>query len=261
MELQDQEHGGKLINRQTGLLSEFVDINRVEAQVFAQFTIVIINCVQHMFSQRPELSDDICGGFYELGSLSNQFVTATGQWIMDGSGQGEHLASLFGGESRRYQRTAAAGGLNDQGAEAKATYQAISFGEVPSLGRRAERIFAHERAAIDDRVGQLAIASRVNAVNAIADKRDGLATRVERALMRSSVDALRKSACYAKAVAGEVSCEIARVAHAAFGRVTTSDNRKRRQVQGLDIAIDVQHERWPLYLGEYFRVTVVAPRD
>jgi hypothetical protein len=43
MELQDQKHGGKLIDRQSGLFLKLVDADGIVAEEFSEFVVVFID--------------------------------------------------------------------------------------------------------------------------------------------------------------------------------------------------------------------------
>ena len=49
MELQDQKHGGKLVDRQSRSFFEFVNTHRVVAEDSAQFGVVVIGLVGRSF--------------------------------------------------------------------------------------------------------------------------------------------------------------------------------------------------------------------
>ncbi len=52
MELQDQKHGGKLIDRQSGLFFELIDADRVVTEDFAQLVIVVIAKIRWRIANR-----------------------------------------------------------------------------------------------------------------------------------------------------------------------------------------------------------------
>ena len=67
--------------------------------------------------------------------------------IMDRTRQGENLSALLRSQTCRDEGAAAARGLNDNGAQAQPTDEAIAFGEVPLIRRGAERVLADKSSA------------------------------------------------------------------------------------------------------------------
>ena len=192
-----------------------------------------------------ELGKNIASCFDKFGTLLNESVAAAGQWIMDRTGEREYLAALLGGESRCNQRAAAASRFDHQRSEAQAADQPVALGKVPTFGRCTQRVFTHQRPVSRDGVCEIAVDSRVHAVDAGAEKCDRLTARIECALVCGSVDTLSQSANDGEAAAGQVLREVVCVAAAAFCRVATTNNSQGGQVQGIDIAINVKNQGWP----------------
>ena len=140
----------------------------------------------------------------QLGALSNQFVAAPREWIMDRTWQRKYLSALLGSEARSDQRTAAACGLNHQRAERKAADQSISLREMPPIGRCSERVLADQRARRRDLVGEIVILCRVHTVDAMAKECDGPAVGIQCASMRGGIDALCEAADDCVAAARQV---------------------------------------------------------
>ena len=70
--------------------------------------------------QRGQHLDDFRSMLHQPRTIADQTVATVRERIMDGTGQGEHLATLLGGQPRRDQRTRTQAGLDHQGAQRQA---------------------------------------------------------------------------------------------------------------------------------------------
>ena len=80
--------------------------------------------------ERAQLRENVVGRFDERRAVPDQLVAAARERIMDRAGNGEHLASLLGGEPRGDQRAGARRGLDDEHAERESADQAVATREV-----------------------------------------------------------------------------------------------------------------------------------
>ncbi|CAM3682694.1 hypothetical protein ACMA110817_24400 [Achromobacter marplatensis] len=172
-------------------------------------------------------------------------MAAARQRRMDGTGDGEHLASAFARQPRRDERPALLGRFHYQHAARQSGHNAVAFGEVRGQGARAQRKFGNQRALRGDVVRQIAVAGGVDAVDAGAHDRHRarpVRAGVQRAFMRRRIDAQRQSADDAPAVRGQMAGEGAGVFLAPGRGVAGAHDGQRRALQIGRVARHVQQD-------------------
>ena len=125
----------------------------------------------------------------------------------------------------------------------------------------AERKFADQCAVCGNGAREIVIDGRINAINAVAEKSDGRGAAVEGAVMCRRIDALRQAADDAKTRAAKMLREVVCISCPAVRRVAAADDRKRRQIQYIGIAIDVQEYGWLGDEPEQFRIVGISDRQ
>lgn len=141
-------------------------------------------------------------GFDQFRALLDQFVAAAGDRRMNGTGNGEYFAPLFGSPTGSDQRATLRGGFDDQHAARQPGDDPVATRKVRGDGRRTERKFGNDGAAFGDGQRQFLVAGRINAVGASADHGDGFATGGQRATVGGGIDAEGETADNAQALAG-----------------------------------------------------------
>ncbi len=121
-------------------------------------------------------------------------MAAVGQRIMDGTGQREHLATLFGSQPRRDQRAGLQPGFDHQGAQCEAGNDPVAPWKMIRARRRARREFADQRAVRRDPLGQRVMLARVDPIRAGADHRHRRGARLQRCHVGGAVDAVGHAA-------------------------------------------------------------------
>ena len=156
---------------------------------------------------------------------------------MDRAWQRKNFTALLARESCSDQRAAAAGGFDDQRAEAQSADQAIALREEFFLGVGAEREFADERSGRGNFLGEPLVGRRVDPIDAMTQEGDGTTAGSEGTTVCSSIDTLRQPADNREAGTREMLGELEGVALAALGRIAATDDRDGRQVQNVRVAV------------------------
>ena len=87
---------------------------------------------------------DICRGFSQHGTLTDQVVCAFAAWIARGPRYGENVASLFKRKARGDQRARFQRGLDHQYPMGEARYQTVACREVAGGRSGARRLLGDE---------------------------------------------------------------------------------------------------------------------
>jgi hypothetical protein len=146
---------------------------------------------------------------------------------MDRAGNREYIATLIARESRRDERSGRQRRFDDEDAAGEAADQAIALREVLPARGRARQVFRNERAFACDALREVAVARRVDAIEAGADDRQRRRVASERALVRCGVDADRQSGDDREARARERVRELARGLAPLRPAVPAADDRER----------------------------------
>ena len=121
------------------------------------------------------------GALHQRGAVANQLVAATRARMMNRTGDGVDLAPLLGRQPGGDQRTARRAGLDHQHPKRQATDDAVAPREVARLGWAIQRQLGNQCAALfGDLPRQAFMATRIEALQAGAEYRDGPATCVQR---------------------------------------------------------------------------------
>ena len=96
---------------------------------------------------------DVLRRLDQLGALADERVAAPGLWGVDRTGDGKHLAALFGGHPGGDERARLQRRLHHQGALRQTGNDAVALREVGRQRGRAQREFADQGAALGDPVG------------------------------------------------------------------------------------------------------------
>ncbi len=89
-----------------------------------------------------------------------------------------------------------------------------------------------------DVLRKCAVGGGVYAIDAVAEHRNGRCFCRQRTLVRGRINALGKTADHAKATAAEMAGKFVGILQAASGRIATTDDSNRRQMQGIEDAVD-----------------------
>ncbi len=108
----------------------------------------------------------------QLGAILDEAVAAFGEWRVDRTGNRKHVAPLLRGEARGDQRAAGERRLDDQHAARETADQPVAARKVARKRRRAQREFRNDAALSGEPVREVAVARRIDAVDAGADDRD-----------------------------------------------------------------------------------------
>ena len=94
--------------------------------------------------------EDVFDIFGEARAFFDEAVTAAVHWGVDGSGDGEDFAALFGGHGGGGEGAAFEGGFDDEAGAGHAADDAVAAREVAGGGRGVEGVFAEEQAFVED---------------------------------------------------------------------------------------------------------------
>ena len=111
-------------------------------------------------------------------------MAAARQRVVDRARHREHLAVVLGGEPRRDQRTAGERRLDHQRAEAEAGDHAVAARKLSASAGVPSGTRDQRAAAVDDRVREIAVGGRIDAIEAGAEHGQRAATGFERAAVR-----------------------------------------------------------------------------
>lgn len=232
-----QEHGGKLRSRQSSGREQRVESDRREIENLRErrgqsfgprgALAAVLACRDHG-ELRRDFHENVVDVLDELRTVAQQFMTTLAERVMNGPGHGEHLASVFRGEPCRNERAAPACRLDDERAQAESRDDAIAQRKLERADGMPRRIFRNDEASSPDGLGELAIACRIDAVDAPARDRDGVAPAVESAAMARRVDAGRETARDDEPEAADLECEGLRRYLAVAARVPAADDRELR---------------------------------
>lgn len=89
-----------------------------------------------------------------------------------------------------------------------------------------------------DVLRQCAVGGGVYAIDAVAEHRNGRCFCRERALVCGRINALGKAADHAKATTAEMAGKFVGVLQTASSWIATADDGNRRQMQGIEDAVD-----------------------
>ncbi len=163
---------------------------------------------------------------------------------MDRAGDGEYLASGFGGQPCGNQRTATRRGLDHQATQAKPGDKTVAAGKIGRQRRGAEREFAEDHAIVHNRAGQRLVARRIQTVGAGADDGHGAGRRAEPAAMSGGVDAQRQSADHGQPGLTQGCREGLGITFALRCGIPAADDGQHRPRQQFDVPAHIQQQRW-----------------
>ncbi len=112
-----------------------------------------------------------------------------------------------------------------------------------ALGRRAGRVFAHDRTVFDDGLCQRAVARWIDDVRAGGDHRDGGLAGIQRGAVGGGINAIGQAAGDDQARARQGAGKIARIGNTAVGRIAAANDGDLREPQPLRIPLDEQRRR------------------
>jgi hypothetical protein len=154
---------------------------------------------------------DIPGIANERSPFAKQAVpTGTGR-IKRMARHHEHFSPLSNGQASRDQRPGAVAGFNDHDPLAEATHDAISSGEVMGTSAHGGGELAHHGAPLENRLGQRAVGSRVNAPMTATEDGQGKPPRHKGCAMSDSINTEGETARDYPAAAGKIAGEAASV--------------------------------------------------
>jgi len=142
-------------------------------------------------------------GFHQTGAFLDQTVAAPSLRVKDGAGDGHYLASGFQRLTCGDQRAALQGGFYHQAAARQAGDDAVTAWKVLRQRAHAQRKLGQDQALLGNLVRQLAVAGRVDAVDAGADHGDGMAAGLQCAFVGGGVDTASQTADDGVALCGQ----------------------------------------------------------
>ena len=199
---------------------------------------------------------------HQLRALANQLMAAAGPGMMDGAGQGEHLAALLGGQTRGDQRTAGGAGLHHQGTQTETADDPVAPREVGRLRRAVQRQFRDQRATLGQQApGETQVPARIELPQAGAQHGDRAAAGLQGALMRRAIDAQRQATGDAEAGRGQAVGEPPGIVQPLGTGLATADQGQLRPFEQLDLSFDEQQRRRIGDLGQQRRIALVTQAE
>ncbi len=189
-------------------------------------------------------------------------MAATRLWRMDRARNGEHLAALLGGQPGGDERARLHGGLDHQRALRQPGNEAVALRKIGGQRRRAQAVFAHQGAAHQDAVRQIAVVLGVDTVQPGAHHRDGGRVGIERALVGRAVHTQGQPRHHAHTGLAQRTRKLPRIGLTLRRGVAAAHHgQAARVVQGVQLPGHVQQQRRVGHVQQFGRKTGVAQGD